>query len=180
MLDSNAHAESRSSLLAEQPLLSVIVPIYNVAPFLDQCLLSIAAQSYRNLEIICINDGSTDNSLELIQKHAQSDARFRVIDKENQGYGASCNRGLREARGDYVTIVEPDDWIEPDAYRDLLAYAAGFSEEIDIIKSAYWRIVHPDTPRQRKLNCSYKNRVRPPHQPFTPSARHTQWKIEGA
>lgn len=148
------------------PLISVIIPIYNAERYLDQCLGSVEEQIYRNLEIICLNDGSTDSSLGIMQKHAAQDGRIRIIDKQNQGYGASCNRGLKEAQGDYVSIVEPDDWIEPSMYKDMLAFADQLDTPIDIIKTAYWRIVNADTPRQRKLNCSYKSRIHPLKQPF--------------
>ncbi|MBC2890316.1 glycosyltransferase [Gordonibacter massiliensis (ex Traore et al. 2017)] len=150
-----------------QPLISVIVPIYNAAPFLDQCLDSIENQTYPNLEIICLNDGSTDNSLSIMQGHAEADQRITVIDKQNQGYGATCNRGLDEAHGEWVSIIEPDDWIESDMYLSMIACASVFDEPVDIVKTAYWRIWMPDTPQQRKLNCSYRNRIHPPSQPFT-------------
>lgn len=66
------------------------------------------------LEILAINDGSTDNSLAIMQDFAALDSRVRVIDKANQGYGATCNLGIREAKGDWIAILEPDDWIEPE------------------------------------------------------------------
>lgn len=150
-----------------QPLISVIVPVYNAERYLDQCLNSIEEQSYRALEIICLNDGSTDGSLGIMRSHAERDTRIVVIDKGNQGYGATCNRGLEEARGDYLSIIEPDDWIEPSMYITMIAYASCFDRTIDIVKTPYWRIWMADTPRQQKLNCSYRNRIRPPSQPFT-------------
>lgn len=103
---------------------SVVIPIYNAAKFLDQCLDSIEAQTHKNLEIICINDGSTDNSLEIINRHAAADERYVVIDKENGGYGVGCNKGMDAATGQWLSIIEPDDWIEPGMYADMLAHAA--------------------------------------------------------
>ncbi|WP_165248592.1 glycosyltransferase family 2 protein [Adlercreutzia sp. ZJ141] len=147
-------------------LVSVIIPIYNAAPFLDQALDSVQAQTHKNLEIICLNDGSTDNSLDIIRAHAARDERIVIIDKQNQGYGATCNRGLDEAHGEWIAILEPDDWIEPGMYRDMLSFASTFNEPVEIIKTPYWRISLPDTPRQRKLNCSYKKRVHVDKQPF--------------
>lgn len=151
------------------PLISVILPIYNAGPYLDQCLVSVEQQSYRNLEIICLNDGSTDNSLDIMQTHALHDDRIVIINKQNQGYGATCNRGLDEAHGDYIAIVEPDDWIESQMYEDMLRFAMSFDqwESIEIVKTPFWRIWFPDTPEQRKFNCSYKSRVTPQRQPFT-------------
>lgn len=147
-------------------LVTVIVPTYNAAPFLDQALDSLHAQTHQNLEIICINDGSTDNSLEIMRTHAARDSRIRIIDKPNEGYGAGCNRGLDEAHGEWIAILEPDDWVESGMYKDMLDFAATFTERIDIIKTPYWRISLPDTPHQRKLQCSYKRRVHVEQQPF--------------
>lgn len=148
------------------PYLSVIIPIFNAEPYLAQCLDSILAQTHRELDIVCLNDGSTDDSLAIMQGYAERDERVRVIDKQNQGYGATCNRGLEEARGTWISIIEPDDWIEPSMYADMLAFAATLDEPADIVKTPYWRIWMPDTPEQRKLNCSYRSRIKPQRQPF--------------
>lgn len=151
---------------ASQPLLSVIVPIFNAGPYLEQCLDSILSQTYRNLEVICLNDGSTDDSLATMHAYASRDDRIRVINKQNQGYGATCNRGLAEAQGTWISIIEPDDWIEPTMYADMLTFANTFDLPLDIVKTPYWRIWMPDTPEQRKLNCSYRSRIKPNRQPF--------------
>lgn len=148
------------------PHVSVIVPIFNAEAYLDQCLNSIKRQTYENLEIICINDGSTDNSLSIITDHAQHDRRIRVIDKQNEGYGASCNLGINAAQGIWISIIEPDDWIEPTMYGDMIAFQKQLGHDADIIKTPYWRIWMPDTPQQRKINCSYRRRIKPPSQPF--------------
>ena len=153
----------------DESLVSIIVPIYNAGPYLEQCLDSIVGQTHKDLEIILLNDGSTDDSLTTMRRYAENDGRIKVIDKQNQGYGATYNRGLAEATGTWVSIVEPDDWIEPGMYADMLAFAAKFADEgtpLDIVKTPYWRIWMPDTKQQRKLNCSYKNRIHPPKQPF--------------
>jgi hypothetical protein len=123
-------------------------------------------QSHTNIEIICLNDGSTDDSLPIMQEYAKSDRRIILIDKENEGYGATCNRGLNKASGTYIAIVEPDDWIELSMFEDMLAFAESFSIPIDMIKTPYWRIRMPDTPKQHRLNCTYRYRVRPKAQPF--------------
>lgn len=152
-----------------ESLVSVIVPIYNAGPYLEQCLDSIVAQTHKDLEIILLNDGSTDDSLITMRRYAENDARIKIVDKQNQGYGATCNRGLAEATGTWISIVEPDDWIEPGMYADMLAFAAKFADEgtpLNIVKTPYWRIWMPDTKQQRKLNCSYKNRIHPAKQPF--------------
>ena len=153
----------------DESLVSIIVPIYNAGPYLEQCLDSIVGQTHKDLEIILLNDGSTDDSLATMRRYAENDRRVKMIDKQNQGYGATCNRGLAEATGTWISIVEPDDWIEPGMYADMLAFAAKFADEgtpLDIVKTPYWRIWMPDTKQQRKLNCSYKDRIHPPKQPF--------------
>lgn len=150
-----------------QPDITIIVPTYNVSDYLDQALRSIREQTLANLEIICINDGSTDDSLSIMQRHAAEDARIKIIDKANEGYGASCNRGIDEAQGRYLAIVEPDDWIESGMYADMIDSIDGFDQRIDIVKTPYWRVLYPDTPQEYRINCSYRNRIHPPAQPFT-------------
>lgn len=97
--------------MENQPLVSVIVPIYNVEKYLEQCIISIVHQTYKNLEIILVNDGSPDNSLEICNKWSSKDQRIKVIDKENGGLSDARNTGLREAVGEYVSFVDSDDWI---------------------------------------------------------------------
>lgn len=153
---------------ASNALVSVIVPVYNAAQFLDQALASLEAQTHESLEILCVNDGSTDASPEILARHAAADERIRLIDKPNGGYGSACNQGMAEATGEWIAILEPDDWVEPGMYADMLAFAEGLhaSAPIDIIKTPYWVIRNPDTPQQMKLNCSYRGRIRPKSQPF--------------
>ena len=115
---------------------SVLVPIYNVEKYLEQCLASLAEQDLQDMEIICLNDGSTDHSAEIAHKYELEDARFRVIDKENSGYGKTMNMGLSIAKGEYVGIVESDDFIEPDRF--LYLYAVAKAKEADVVKSAFW------------------------------------------
>lgn len=148
------------------PLVSAILPIYNAEPYLNQALASVRHQTLSDIEIICVSDGSTDGSLPIMKGHAAADRRVRVIDKSNGGYGSACNCGLDEARGTYVAVVEPDDWIEPGMFKSLLDCALGFDEPVDIVKSPYWRIVDPDTPGERRINCSYRGRIKPTAQPF--------------
>ncbi|WP_165054747.1 MULTISPECIES: glycosyltransferase [unclassified Adlercreutzia] len=118
------------------PAVSILVPIYNVERYLEECLQSIADQTLRDIEVICINDGSTDGSRDIIQKFMDADARFKVIDKPNSGYGASMNKGLRFARGEYVGIVESDDFIELDAMERL--YEAARTNDADVVKANFW------------------------------------------
>ncbi len=147
-------------------IVSVIVPVFNAAPYLDQALISVESQTLSDIEIICVNDGSTDDSPAILKRHAVSDPRIRVIDKPNGGYGSACNRGLREARGTWIAILEPDDWIDHAMLEDMVSFAESFSCNVDIVKTPYWRIVNPDTPRQRRVNASYRGRIKPALQPF--------------
>lgn len=145
---------------------TVVVPCYNTERFLDAALASIEQNDRCGLEIIVLNDGSTDASLEIMRAHEAADPRVRVIDKANQGYGATVNRGFDEARGTYVAILEPDDWVEPHMYDELFALAENYGHP-DIVKSSYWRIVDAGTDHERRLHCLYYGRVKPSRQPFT-------------
>ncbi len=119
------------------PKLSILVPIYNVEPYLQQALSSLINQTLREIEIICINDGSTDGSLTIIQEFARQDSRIKLIDKSNSGYGASMNLGLKRAKGQYIGILEPDDWVEPEAFATL--YQAAQSTHADVVKANFYR-----------------------------------------
>ncbi len=121
-------------------LVSVIVPVYNVEPYIRRALDSILGQTHQDLEVICINDGSTDGSLGVLQEYAAQDARVRIIDKENGGVVSARQAGLSVAQGGYTTFVDPDDWIEEDCISLLLeenkkygadVVACGRSEDAD-------------------------------------------------
>lgn len=96
------------------PLISIIIPIYKVEPYLRQCLDSILAQTYPHWEAICINDGSPDNCGAILDEYAAKDSRFIVIHQENQGVSVARNRGLELMQGKYITFIDPDDWIKHD------------------------------------------------------------------
>ena len=102
------------------PLITIIVPIYNVEPYIRKCIDSILAQTYKNLEIILIDDGSPDNCPKICDEYAIKDNRIRVIHKENGGISDARNIGLETAKGEYIGFVDPDDWIAPDMYEYLL------------------------------------------------------------
>jgi len=136
---------------------SVLVPIYNVERYLDKCLSSLAAQTMQNMEIICINDGATDASSEIAHAYEKKDHRFRVIDKENSGYGKSMNLGLREARGEYIGIVESDDFVEPDMFESLYKVAKQYA--VDIVKSDYWMHFKGTDKYYKAIGDYYCNKV---------------------
>jgi glycosyltransferase involved in cell wall biosynthesis len=94
-----------------RPKISVIVPVYNVEKYLPQCLDSLILQVYDNLEIICVNDGSKDSSLKILQEYAKKDARIKVINQKNGGASVARNRGVKEATGEWISFVDSDDWI---------------------------------------------------------------------
>jgi glycosyltransferase involved in cell wall biosynthesis len=112
--------------------ISVVIPIYNAERYLDRCLSSVVSQSHDNLEIICVNDGSSDNSASIIESYVASDSRIRVITQENAGLSSARNRGLQIATGDYVGFVDSDDWIDRDTYRQAASRFAS-DEALDII-----------------------------------------------
>ena len=143
------------------------MPIYNVESYLDQALSSVRNQTLRNIEIICVNDGSTDGSPDIIRAHAAEDARIIVIDKPNGGYGSAMNCGLEAARGEWVAILEPDDWYDEGMLKDMVQYAATFDEPIDIVRAPYWSIWKSGNSIERRVPCSYKGLVKPKSQPFT-------------
>ena len=97
-----------------QPKISVIVPVYKVEKFLDRCVESIVGQTYENLEIILVDDGSPDNCPSMCDKWAEKDSRIKVIHKENGGVSSARNAALYAATGDFIGFVDSDDWIEPD------------------------------------------------------------------
>ena len=120
----------------KQPKVSILVPCYNVEKYLPECLDSIIDQTLKDIEIICINDGSTDSTLKIIKQYAKKDKRIVVIDKENEGYGKSMNRGIDAATGEYIGIVESDDWIDSDMFESLVKIAD--KNELDVIKSNFY------------------------------------------
>lgn len=123
-----------------EPVLSIIMPVYNVERYLAACLESALAQDIPGLEIICVNDGSTDSSPEILQQFAAQDGRIRVINKENAGYGAAMNDGLRAARGTYVGILESDDRVCDGAWQTLLDLAQ--TNDLDMVRGSYIRCYH--------------------------------------
>ena len=118
---------------------SILIPIYNVEKYLHQCLGSVINQTLEDIEIICINDGSTDNSPAIINEFASKDTRIKVINKPNTGYGHSMNQGLKMAQGKYVGIVESDDFVDLNMFESL--FKAAETSKADIIKSNYFEQV---------------------------------------
>lgn len=118
------------------PKVSVIVPIYGVEQFLRKAIDSVLNQTLRDLEIILIDDGGKDSCPQIIDEYAQKDNRIIAIHKKNGGYGATCNLGLETATGEYIAILEPDDYISPKMYEDLYNIAQTYNS--DIVKSSFY------------------------------------------
>ena len=115
------------------PKVSIIIPVYNVEKYLRQCLDSIVNQTLKDIEIICIDDCSSDNSLNILEEYAKNDQRFVIIKQEtNQGQGVARNIGIEKARGEYIGFVDPDDWIELDMYKEMYEDAAKNDTDITI------------------------------------------------
>lgn len=118
------------------PKVSVIVPVYGVEKYLHQCVSSILTQTLKDIEIILVNDGSKDRCPEMIEEYARQDARVRTIHQANSGYGKAVNVGMRAARGEYVAIVEPDDWIEGNMYEQL--YELAIQHQVQMVRCNYF------------------------------------------
>lgn len=116
-------------------LISIIIPVYNLEEYVERTVQSVLASSYSNIEIICVNDGSKDNSLQVLQRIAQTDNRVKVLDKTNGGVTSARLHGLEHAQGDWITFVDGDDTIDADMYERLLANVT--EEDIDISHCGY-------------------------------------------
>ncbi len=109
---------------------TIVLPVYNVARFLHQCLDSLLAQTLPNLKIICVNDGSTDNSLEILEEYASKHPNITVLSQENQGAGVARNTGLAQVTSDYVAFLDPDDFVTPTMYQSLYEKAVSLDAEM--------------------------------------------------
>lgn len=132
----------------KNPKVSILVPICNVERYLRECLDSLVNQTLREIEIICINDGSTDSSLSIIREYERRDERIVVIDKPNSGYGDSMNKGLKLARGEYIGIVESDDFASLNMFETL--YNEAVQNDLDVVRSNYY--AHRT---EEGLSCDY-------------------------
>jgi glycosyltransferase involved in cell wall biosynthesis len=120
------------------PKISIIVPVYNVQKYLIQCLDSLKNQSYSDIEIICINDGSTDNSIHILKKYGENDSRFRVYEQNNLGVSSARNKGIEVASGEYIMFVDSDDWIDHKTCETTLNIM--ISKQTDVVLFNYIRV----------------------------------------
>ena len=131
--------------------ISIIIPCYNIENYISQCLESVMSQSYSNLEIICINDGSTDKTLHLLQDFASKDKRVIVIDQQNMGLSATRNVGIQKSTGEYIMFVDADDWLDLDTLAICMT-----SSPADLICFSYNRIFTTEVqPRKFSLNGNF-------------------------
>ncbi|MBQ8804707.1 MAG: glycosyltransferase family 2 protein [Tyzzerella sp.] len=118
--------------------ISVVIPIFNVEKYLDRCVKSICNQTYKNVEIILVDDGSTDSSAEMCDKYAKEDKRIKVIHKENGGLSDARNVGLEHATGEYVYFCDSDDYVEKDLISDCMGFIS--ADNLDILIFAFYRL----------------------------------------
>lgn len=142
--------ERKSKRLKDDNLISIIVPVYNVEEYLDECLDSIQCQTYKDIEVILVNDGSTDGSKEICEKYCERDIRFRLMNQTNQGQSVARNRGMRKSTGEFITFVDSDDVIKEDMLEQLMKQMT--SENIDIVECWY-------TNNEQELKSETKDNV---------------------
>ena len=109
---------------------SIIIPIFNTEKYIDKCLDSLVNQTLQDIEIICINDGSTDNSMDIVNQYAQKDSRIIIINQEHLKQGAARNNGMRAARGEYIGFVDSDDWVDLDYYEKLYNVSKKYDSDL--------------------------------------------------
>ena len=127
----------------ENVKISVIIPVYNAEEFLDESINSILNQTFTDIELVCVNDGSKDNSLEMLNNFAKNDSRVKVIDKPNGGCGSARNKALDNAKGEYVYFFDPDDYVLPNAFEKLYDNAISNDSDLVMFKIARFRDGEP-------------------------------------
>lgn len=136
---------------------SVIIPVYNVEKYLRECLDSVVNQTLEDIEIICIDDGSTDNSLNILKEYADKDSRFTILIQHNKGAGSARNKGMEIAKGEYIGFVDSDDWIDLDYYEKL--YEKAVKENADIVRTTF-NIIYTDKAEEGGQNKLIKKRIK--------------------
>ena len=117
--------------MRRNPLVSIVIPVYNVEKYLKQCMDSVIGQTYANLEIVCVNDGSPDNSISILREYEQRDSRVKVIDTENQGLSGARNVGTSYCSGDYLLYLDSDDWIDLETVE--LSLCTAQENDVDLV-----------------------------------------------
>ncbi len=131
----------------EEPLISIIVPVYNTEEYLTLALSSLCSQTYKNIEIICVDDGSTDNSLKILEKFRAFDSRIKIIKQKHQGVSVARNKGLDKVTGKYIAFVDSDDYVKPEMFEVL--YKTIKKYDTDVVLFNYYNLtdekceIHP-------------------------------------
>ncbi len=153
--------QKRSRQLKD-PIVSVIMPVYNCQDYLRQCLDSVTAQTLKDIEIICVDDGSEDQSLQILKEYAAGDDRSKVISQQNGGAGAARNNGLRNAKGKYLSFLDSDDFFEPDMLEKALAKLREDEADFVVFRSdSYFN----DTKEYKNAAYTVKEEMLPPYTP---------------
>jgi len=147
------------------PSLSILVPVYNVEKYLEECIDSIVNQTLKNIEIICINDGSTDRSTEILENYARKDKRIKIINKKNTGYGNSMNVGIDATAGEYIGIVESDDFAELNMFETL--YKEAKENDLDVARCNFFYYKTSD-----KSNVKSEQSWVPHNKVYAPADEH--------
>lgn len=132
------------------PKVSIILPIYNVAKYLPKCLEGLQKQTLQDIELICVNDESPDNSLEILEKYAADDNRIKIINQPNSGPGKARNTGIDAATGEYTGFVDPDDWVDENMFEKM--YNAAVNHNADVVECAV--MIHEE--KNNKTRCRKK------------------------
>ncbi len=140
---------SEQKMINKKPKVSIVIPVYNAEKYLKQCLNSIISQTYHNIEIICIDDGSNDNSLNILKRYAEDDNRFIVLKQQNQGAAVARNEGIKRAAGKYIIFLDSDDYFSIDLIDKNLNKAEKFNTDITIFKAVTFE---SETGKTRILN----------------------------
>ena len=152
---------------------SIIVPVCNVEKYLRECLESLINQTLKDIEIICINDGSKDHSLDILKEYERKDKRIYIIDKPNAGYGHTMNKGMDAAKGEYIGIVESDDFAAENMFESL--YSLAIKHEADVVKSNYIAYRTEKKPWMEKIEPLWRC---PYDQIFSPEVIHEVFTVQ--
>lgn len=139
--------------MTENHKVSLILPSYNMVEYIEECLKSVLMQTLDGIEVLCIDAGSTDGTLDIIQEYASKDSRISIFQTNKKSYGYQVNLGIREAKGDYIGIVETDDYIEPDMYEILCMTAVG--NNADIVKCGRYEVYEYDNSKSIEVVADY-------------------------
>ena len=140
----------------EKDLISVIVPVYNIEKYLPRCIDSILNQTYKNWEVIFINDGSTDNSLKILEEYKKRDERIKIIDKKNAGSGAARNDGLESSEGEYIAFLDSDDWYEKNFLEKLYNNLVENNSDVAMCNP---KMTYNDMSKDKKINTYFFNEI---------------------